>query len=105
MKIFFATYIEDVNPSSGDVANYLEARLLRDEYGNVIYANDWEKMLDLCDDDAWRIVNNDNRAEEHGYHIIKIENGCAVIDDEDFRICTYNIHELDLDIKVAFEVK
>ena len=35
MKIFFATYIDDVNPSTGDAAGYLEACMVRDEEGNA----------------------------------------------------------------------
>jgi hypothetical protein len=101
MKIFFATYIDDVNPSSGDAADYLEARMIRDEEGKVLYSNDWDSMLNLCKDDANFYINNDIRADERDYQIIDTDNGCAIIDDEDYRIVTYDIHELDLNIEVA----
>jgi hypothetical protein len=100
MKIFFATYIDDVNPSTGDAAGYLEACMVRDEEGNAIYTNDWDNMLELCKDEASFFINNDIRADERGYQIIDTDNGCAIIDDEDYRIVTYDIHELDLNIEV-----
>jgi hypothetical protein len=100
MKIFFATYIDDVNPSSGDTANYLEARMVRDEEGNAIYTNDWDNMLELCKDEANFFINNNIHADERGYQIIDTNNGCAIIDDEDYRIVTYDIHELDLNVEV-----
>ena len=100
MKIFFATYIDDVNPSSGDAADYLEARMVRDEEGNALYTSDWDNMLELCKDEANFFINNDARSEECGYQIIETNNGCAIIDYEDYRIVTYDIHELDLNIEV-----
>jgi hypothetical protein len=74
--------------------------MVRDEEGNAIYTNDWDNMLELCKDEANFFINNDARADERGYQIIDTNNGCAIIDDEDYRIVTYNIHELDLNIEV-----
>ena len=103
MKIFFATYIDDFNPSRGDIVNDLEACLIRDEEGKVLYTTNRDDMLSLCKNDANLFIdtlNNSNRSEEHNHQIIDTDNGCAVIDDEDYRIVTYDIHELDLNIEV-----
>ena len=104
MKIFFSTYINDVNPSSGDIGNDLEACLIRDDEGKVLYTNNWDDMLSLCKDDANLFIyafNNSNRTEKRSHQIIDTDNGCAIIDDEDYRIVTYDIHELNLKIEVA----
>ena len=65
MKIFFATYIDDVNPSSGDAAGYLEAHIVRDEEGKVLYTSDWDSMLNLCKDEANFFINNDKIGRAH----------------------------------------
>lgn len=101
MKIFFATYIDDVNPSYGDAAGYLEAWMIRDDEGKVLYSNDRVGILNLCKADANHVINNTIYAKDHGYKLIDTENGCAIIDDEDYRVVTYDIHELDLKIEVA----
>ena len=75
--------------------------LVKDKEGKVLYANDWDNMLELCKDEANFFIDNDTSAEECGYQIIDTNNGCAIIDDKrGCRIVTYDIHELDLNIEV-----
>jgi hypothetical protein len=102
MKIFFATYIDVVNPTPGSAAYYFEARIVRDEEGKVLYTKDWDNMLELCKDTANFFIDNNVHPDGRGYQIIDTENGCAIIDDErGYRIVTYDIHEFDLNIEVA----
>ena len=97
MKMFFATYIDDVNLNSGDEKIQLKASLLRDEE-NVLYSTDWDYMQSLCIDDANFYINNCAGAEARGYEIVETNDGCIIVDNEGYIIVTYNIHEIDMEI-------
>lgn len=100
MKYFIATYINDVNPASGDVAGHLTAVLLRDEAGKVRNTDNYDDMDEICKNEAQRFIDNCEYSERRGYEIIDTENGCAVIDNEGYRIITYDIHVLDIGINL-----
>lgn len=100
MKCFIATYINDVNTTSGDVAEYLAAVLLRDEDGNVHHTANYDDMDEICKNEAQNFIDNSEYSELRGYEIIDTENGCAVVDNEGYRIITYDIHDLDIEINL-----
>lgn len=100
---FIATYIQDENPNTGNWAGDPEAIVLCNEDGETLYGDTYSEMYSLCNDDAEIFVMNTPIAEERGYHIIESKNGLKVVDDEDYPICTYNIHELQ--IPICVEVK
>lgn len=100
---YIATYIQDANPSTGEWAGDLEAVALCDEEGETLYGDTYSEMYSLCNDDAEFFMNNTPVAEERGYHIIESKNGMKIVDDENYPILTYNIHELQ--IPVGVEVK
>lgn len=97
MKMFFATYIDDANPNYCMDKIQLKASLLRDEE-NVLYSTDWDHMYSLCIDDANFYINNCAEAEARGYKIVETNDGCVIVDNEDYIIVTYNIHEIDIEI-------
>jgi hypothetical protein len=100
---YIATYIQDENPNTGDWCGDPEAIVLCDEDGETLYGDTYSEMYSLCNDDAEFFMNNSPVAEERGYHIIESKNGMRIVDNEDYPICIYNIHELQ--IPVYEEVK
>ena len=99
MSTFIATYIDDVNPESGDACFPLTAVIVRDEDGNILTADTWDEMYNLCIDEANFYINNSECAEERGYQIIDTDNGCAIIDNDEYRIVTYDIHMLNITLR------
>ena len=100
MRYFIATYIDDVNTASGDVAGHLAAVLLRDEDGNVRHTANYDDMDEICKNEAQYFIDNCEYSNQRGYEIIDTENGCAVVDNEGYRIITYDIHDLDIEINL-----
>ena len=91
MSVYIATYFDDVNPASGDFASPIIVNLLTDERGNTIYTDSYDKMLEEVKKD----IEVFQKSVQNKTHVKINAGGIYVLDEDDYQICTYTIHELE----------
>jgi hypothetical protein len=94
MKKYFATYIIDCNPASGAMCGQPEAEVVRySDTGNVILKDSFNDMFDYCKD----LTESDVlQWPEGSVRVCTTENGLNILDDEEYQVMRYDIHEIDL---------
>lgn len=92
MKKFFATYIIDQNPNYGGCDTPIKTQVVRSN-NNVVLKDSFEEMFDYCKS----LIDLD--IQEYPMDYVRIclnENVLSLLDNEDYQVMRYDIHEIDL---------
>ena len=93
MKKFFATYIIDTNPNSGAFVMPVETHIVRDSNNNVILNDLFDDMFDYCKS----LIDLDIQQYPDDYvRICLTENSLMLLDNDDYQVMRYDIHEIKL---------
>ena len=94
MRKYFATYIIDCNPSSGVMCGQPEAQIVRDpDTYNVILKDSFNDMFDYCT----KLIETDiQQYPEDSVRACTTENGLNILDNDDYQVMRYDIHEINL---------
>lgn len=94
MKKYFATYIIDCNPASGAMCSQPEAQVVRDYHDDsVILKDSFNDMFDYCKELTELDIQ---QYPEDSVRVYTTENGLNILDNDEYQIMRYDIHEIDL---------
>lgn len=93
MAKFIATYIENVNPASGDFDFPLAATLIRNSDGNVMTTDSVNEMIEFLKKEANHYIENNGN---QNLTICEEDMRNSIFDEDDFEVVIYNIHQLEI---------